>query len=72
MSWIESSDEKGNYECHVKWHLDSDDIVENSVIINIDDAIKSAFTSDSTEDNSGFDLTFMIVDHESLDKLDSS
>lgn len=64
FTWIASSDEKDHYECHVKWHLGSDDT--NNVEINFEEDIKNIFVNKIT--NNAFDLTFMLVEDSDLNK----
>jgi len=72
MSWIAEADPAEHFECHAKWHLASEEFLLRNGAPNV----ATLFTPDlvdhftrESEDDSGFELTFMGVEEGDLDEL---
>ena len=72
MSWIAASDPAEHFECHAKWHLASEDFLLRSGAPNV----ATLFTTDlvdhfapESDDDPGFELTFMAAEEGDLDEL---
>ena len=72
MTWIAESDPAEHFECHTKWHLASEDFLHHGGPPNVGTLFAPELVDDfarETEDESGFELTFMAVHSTDLDEL---
>jgi hypothetical protein len=75
LAWIVKSDPKDHFECHVIMTLESDETrfegkkPRNAWVKASDDINMSLI--EGSEENYGFELTFMLVEEKDLDDLQS-
>ena len=75
MSWIADANPADHYECHVKWHLSSEEALLRGGTPNVVTVIApelATHLASASDMGPGFEVTFMAVEEHDLDAMSTT